>query len=147
MSMNVGKKGVNSNINITPYIDILLVMLIIFMVAVPLKLHDHPVRVPEPPPKVQPETKPDSIIVEMDLDHSIKLNNAPYTMDKLEPLLTEIMRRRAIKALFIRGDAALPYGAIFPLLDLAKRSGATDIALLQKKDGQNISADASQGGH
>jgi biopolymer transport protein TolR len=148
MSMTVGKKGVNSNINITPYIDILLVLLIIFMVAAPLKLHDHPIRVPQPAPKVQPpEAKPDSIIVDMDLDRSIKLNGTPYTMDKLESTLTEVFRRRAVKAVFIRGESALPYGAVFPLLDLAKRSGASDIALLEKKDGKNVSADASPGGH
>ena len=136
MAMMVGKpKGVYASINITPYIDILLVLLIIFMVAAPLKQHEHPVRVPQPSPKVQAkDVKPDSIIVDMDLDHTVKLNMQPYTLDKLESTLTEIFRRRATKSLFIRGDSSLPYGDVFVLMDIARRSGAADIALLAKKD-------------
>jgi len=135
MSMGVGKKGFQSDINITPYIDILLVLLIIFMTVAPMKQYDHPVRVPQPAPVTQPkEVNPDSIIIDMDLDHSVKLNMQPMTLEKLESTLTEVFRRRAAKNLFIRGDYSLPYGDVFVLLDIAKRSGASDIALIKKKD-------------
>ena len=135
MSMNVGKKGYQSDINITPYIDILLVLLIIFMMVAPLKQHEHPVRVPQPAPATQPkDVKPDSIIVDMDLDHTIRLNQQPITLDKLESTLTEVFSRRAVKNLFIRGDSDLPYGDVFVLLDIAKRSGVADMALLEQKN-------------
>jgi biopolymer transport protein ExbD len=136
MGMTVGKKGAyNSEINITPYIDILLVLLIIFMMVAPLKQHDHPVRVPQPAPVTQPkDIKPDAIIVDMDLDGNVKLNQQPITLDKLESTLTEVYRHRAVKNLFIRGDSDLPYGKVFVLLDIAKRSGVVDIALLQQKN-------------
>ena len=135
MSMNVGKKGYQSDINITPNIDIMLVLLIIFMMVAPLKQHEHPVRVPQPAPVTQPkDVKPDSIIVDMDLDHTIRLNQQPITLDKLESTLTEVFSRRAVKNLFIRGDSDLPYGDVFVLLDIAKRSGVADIALLEQKN-------------
>lgn len=132
--MNVGnKKGVTASINITPYIDILLVLLIIFMSISPLKQHDHPVRVPQPAKTSQPkDVKQDAIIVEMDMDHTVRLNQRPVTLSELESTLTEVLRKRPVKNLFIRGDAALPYGDVFVLLDLAKRAGAADIALLDK---------------
>lgn len=144
MAMVVGKKGLNANINITPYIDILLVLLIIFMVAAPLKQHEHPVRVPQPAPKIEPkDVKPDAIIVDMDLDHTVRLNEQPMSLKELESTLTEIFRRRAVKNMFIRGDSSLPYGDVFVLLDIAKRSGVGDIALLQKKKDKSPSSIAS----
>lgn len=127
------KKGVNASINITPYIDILLVLLIIFMVAAPLQQYDHPVRVPQPAASAPPKNvKSDSIIVDMDLERTIRLNQKVVTLQELESSLSEVFQYRAVKNLFIRGDSALPYGDIFVLMDIAKRSGATDIALLEK---------------
>jgi biopolymer transport protein ExbD len=148
MGMKVGKKGLNSDINITPYIDILLVLLIIFMMVAPLKQHDHPVRVPQPAPATQPkDVKPDSIIVDMDLDHSVRLNNQPMSLQQLETTLTQVFTRRAVKNLFIRGDSSLAYGDIFVLLDIAKRSGATDIALLERQNKESNLQASSSGGH
>jgi biopolymer transport protein ExbD len=134
MGMNVGgKKGIQSNINITPYIAILLVLLIIFMVAAPLKQYDHPVRVPQPAMSApQQNVKSDSIIVEMDLAHTIRLNQQIVTLQELESTLSKVFQSRAVKNIFIRGDSALPYGDVFVLMDIAKRAGATDIALLEK---------------
>lgn len=130
--MNVGKKGYQSEINITPYIDILLVLLIIFMTTVPMQHLDHKVRVPQPPSAMnQKMPTAESVIVEMDLDHSVKLNKQPITLVELETTLTKILSRTAVRDVFIRGDSSLPYGDVFVLLDIARRSGAENIALLK----------------
>src|SRR6266511_2972041 len=102
MGMMVGKRGVKSDINITPYIDILLVLLIIFMVASPLKKHDEEVRVPQPPPPNQEKVKRDVIVVEIGSDLSIRINQQPVTLDSLGEKLLEIYRSRANKNMFIR---------------------------------------------
>jgi len=140
MGMVVGKKGVKCDINITPYIDILLVLLIIFMVAAPLKQHEHEARVPKPAPPVQQNVKPDLIILDIDLDHTVRLNSKPVALDQLAGTLQEIFSRRANKNMFIRGNSDLPYGDVFKVLDIAKNSGVGDIALLSAAGDSGSSA-------
>jgi biopolymer transport protein TolR len=125
------KRGYKSDINITPYIDILLVMLIIFMVATPIRQHDLPVRVPQPAPPDQPKViRPDTIIVEIAGDRTITINKQPVPLDGLESQLAAIYRARANKHMFLKGNTELPYGEVFNILDIAKRAGVMDIALL-----------------
>src|SRR5512143_3598168 len=139
--MSIGKKGVKSDINITPYIDILLVLLIIFMVATPLKQHDQEVKVPKPALANQPKNaKPDMIVVDVENDHTVKINSQPVALENLGSMLFEIYKRRANKNLFIRGDGNLPYGEVFKVLDIAKHSGAADIALIDRGEGSNAPA-------
>ncbi len=146
MGMSVGgKKGVRHDINITPYIDILLVLLIIFMVAAPLKQHDQEIKVPKPAPKTMPkDVKPDMIVIDVKLDHTILINSKPITLENLGPMLADVFSRRANKNMFIRGDSTIPYGEVFQVLDIAKRSGVADIALLDSGDVSAPSAATSQ---
>ncbi len=133
MSMHVRSKGYQSDINITPYIDILLVLLIIFMVAAPMKRFDHPVRIPQQASELKPKLpEAESVIVDMNLDRTIMLNNQPVSMEELEATLTQVLSRTAVRDVFIRGNSALRYGDVFVVLDIARRSGASNIALLRK---------------
>ena len=132
MSMSLENKGYKSDINITPYIDILLVLLIIFMVATPMKQYDQQVRVPKPVVQQPKDVKPDSVILEIDLNHDIHINQMPVTLESLQTTLYGIFNSRTNKNMFIRGDKDLEYGYVFQVLDIAKRSGVCDIALLDK---------------
>jgi biopolymer transport protein TolR len=135
MSMgNLNKKGVRSDINITPYIDILLVLLIIFMVSAPIKSYDLPIRVPQPPPPSQDKAKPDYIIVDVLKDRTLQLNQAPVTLDELNIKLKLAFAPRPNRNMFIRGYAGLDYGAVFPVLDIAQQAGARNIALIKAEE-------------
>jgi biopolymer transport protein ExbD len=145
MAMSLGTKDYKSDINITPYIDILLVLLIIFMVATPMKKWDQQVRVPKPSPVQQP-VKNESVVVELSLNHDITINTLPVTLADLPKTLSTIYSSRIDKNMFIRGDAGLNYGYVFQILDIAKQSGVQDIALLDKKASAGAPAQTSTGG-
>jgi biopolymer transport protein ExbD len=132
MAMHVARKGYNSEINITPYIDILLVLLIIFMVATPMKKYDQQVRIPKPAIQQPKQVDSESVVLEVDLNHDLRINQTPVTFENLQTTLVNIFSARVNKNMFIRGDAKLDYGFVFKILDLAKQSGVADIALLDK---------------
>jgi biopolymer transport protein ExbD len=88
--------------------------------------------VPQPAVQQPKEVKADSVVVEVDLNHDIKINTMPVTLENLQTTLYNIFAGRVDKHMFIRGDPNLAYGYVFQILDIAKRSGVGDIALLDK---------------
>ena len=133
MSMAVGgSKGPKSDINITPYIDILLVLLIIFMVITPVHQMDLKVKVPQPAPKEAEMQPPDPSVIVVSLDEklNIKVNQDLVTVDGLGAKLLDIYKARANKNLFISANSKLLYGDIVKIIDIAKGAGVGDIGLL-----------------
>jgi biopolymer transport protein TolR len=139
MSMNVGSnKGAMANINITPYIDILLVLLIIFMVVVPIRDMDLKVKIPQPnPDKVQ--VSADVIVIDVGEFASIEINQKQEYNDKkvtittLGGILRDIYGARANKNMFIRATPKLPYGDVVKIIDIAKGAGVGDIGLITEE--------------
>jgi biopolymer transport protein TolR len=135
MSMNVSsKKGAMANINITPYIDILLVLLIIFMVITPIKQMDLDVKIPQTSDsKVDAVPDPSVIVVSVGEAAQIAVNQEPTTINDLGSKLQDIYSKRANKNMFVSASAKLPYGDVVKVIDIAKGAGVQEIGLLTEE--------------
>lgn len=125
--------GPNSDINITPYVDILLVLLIIFMVIQPLTQYDLKARVPQKPPEDLPENvivKSDAIVVSVSEDGILRINRDPVRMEQLADRLFNVYSARANKNMFILAEDNLPFGDVVRIIDVAKGVGVGDIGLM-----------------
>ncbi len=135
MGMGVsGKKGPKSDINITPYIDILLVLLIIFMVITPVRQMDLDVKVPQSDTSTQAAPPdPSVIVVSVAENAAIAINQEPTDISALGPKLQEIYSARANKNMFISASPKLPYGDVVKVIDIAKGAGVGDIGLITEE--------------
>jgi biopolymer transport protein ExbD len=133
MSMSSGPSG-SPNINVTPLIDVLLVLLIIFMVITPLKPHKFETKIPEKPPdtiadNAQPD--PGLLVVTVDKSRKIELNSQPMDADQLSIRLKEEIDKRPPdrRVLFIKAPKDIPYGFVVNIIDIVKGAGAAPIGL------------------
>ena len=119
------KGTVAANINVTPMIDVLLVLLIIFMITLPLSRRDFDVQVP-PEQKQQPKQKQqssDQIVLELLPDGSYAINRQPVPFAGLDAKFHELYDQRPAKLLFIKSAPNRKYGDIVHAMDIAKGAG------------------------
>ena len=126
-----GKRGIVSDMNVVPLIDILLVLLVIFMIVAH---HQKGLQAALPQEQSGPEaTPPETIIVQIASDGSVHINQSAVQLDQLGARLQQIFALRSDRVAFLQADRSLEFQAVAQVLDLMQTAGATPIGLVSSE--------------
>ncbi len=132
MSMALGDKGPMVEMNVTPLIDVLLVLIITFMVITPLTPMGLDALVPQPDPNAKPDEQvlARTVVISIDRGRNIKINQETVNIRELGTRLDDIFKNRNERIVFVKGDDALEFNTVAQVIDIAKGVGIDKIGLV-----------------
>jgi len=132
MAMALGGKEPMVEMNVTPLIDVLLVLIITFMVISPLTPQGLDALVPQPDPNAKPDEQvlARTVVISIDRGRNIKINQDPVDVRDLGTRLDDIFKNRNERIVFVKGDDALEFISVARVIDIAKGVGIDKIGLI-----------------
>jgi biopolymer transport protein ExbD/biopolymer transport protein TolR len=125
-----GKRGIVSDMNVVPLIDILLVLLVIFMI-IPRYSKGLDAQVPQPSPEpVGAPPRDEVVVIQVLADGTLRINQEPVSWERLGSRIEEVFKLRATRVAFIRGDAPVEFGVVAKVIDVMHTSGIASVGLL-----------------
>lgn len=120
--------GAMSEINVTPFVDVVLVLLIIFMITAPMMIRGIDVQVPRTETRnVRPEER---LVLTVTKEKTIYLDDQQITLSRLQTVLTGLQKRNPKAAVFLRADEQVPYGVVVQVMDVVKQAGIDQLGMV-----------------
>ncbi len=135
-----GQSAAMSEINVTPFVDVMLVLLIIFMVAAPLLTVGVPVELPDTAASALPTEKEEPLTITVAADGRVLIQNTEVVEGELIPKLTAIAAERTSNKVFLRADGAVPYERVAQIMGALNAGGFNSIGLVTDTDGPTFGA-------
>lgn len=130
-----GRSTAMSEINITPFVDVMLVLLIIFMVAAPMLTVGVPIELPETAAQAMPSEQEEPLTVTIAADGQISVMTSAVAEEDLIPKLRAVAAERSSKKIFLRADGAVPYTRVAQLMGALNAAGFNSIGLVTDTNG------------
>ena len=127
------RRAALAEINVTPLVDVMLVLLIIFMITAPMLQHEVEVNLPQVTNKPSTQTE-EQLVLTITKEGSVFLNRTAYTLEALRPHLVGLSQAQPDQEMFLRADAEVPYGRVVQVMDAVKKAGILRLGMITQPE-------------